>query len=113
MRNRKRKPRPADRGNWTDEPCYYVSVRDGPRHARLAGPFAHQRQAAAAVDCVRAEAEKVDAWSAFYAFGTCLAETGHNDGRLNDRVGFDRMPHQPRQYVKRPDGYGFGGGEQA
>lgn len=95
------------RGNWTDKPCYYVSCVDGPRKALLAGPFAHQRQAAACVDRVRAIGEQLDPRAVGYAFGTCKAATGHYEGGLNKQLDFDQIPHRPRQYVRRPDRYGF------
>uniref|UniRef100_A0A6M3IPV8 Uncharacterized protein n=1 Tax=viral metagenome TaxID=1070528 RepID=A0A6M3IPV8_9ZZZZ len=97
------------RGNWTDEACYYVSVidTDTDRRALLAGPFAHQRQAAAAVRVVRQAAECVDARAVWYAYGTCRAPNGHYDGGLNAEIDFERLPHRPRQAVRRPDRYGF------
>ena len=107
MKDRTRKSKLTDRGNWTDEPCYYVSVVDGGRRAILAGPFCHQRQAAAAVDATSLAAEKVNAMSWFYSWGTCKVATGHQDGGLNNRIGFDSLPHKPRQYVRRPKNYGF------
>ena len=79
--------RGMDRGNWTDQPCYYVSVIDGPRHALLAGPFVTHREALDMVDAARRVAVEVDRKSWFYAFGTCRAETGHCDGILNRQLG--------------------------
>lgn len=96
-----------NRGNWTDVPCYYVSCVDGERHALLAGPFAHQRQAAAQVEKIRVVGEKLDPWAAFYSFGTCKVATGHRDGGLNEHIDFDNLPHKPKQWVKRPNNYGF------
>ena len=95
------------RNNWTDRPCYYVSVIDGRRKALLVGPFAHQRQAAFAVDKTRRAAEDIDAKAAFYSFGTAKAATGHREGSLNGAVSFDTMAHRPRQYAPRIGRYGF------
>jgi len=32
---------------------------------------------------------------------------GRRDGELNKQIDIDNMPHKPRQWVKRPDNYGF------
>lgn len=96
-----------DRGNWTDRPCYYVDARDAGRFVWLAGPFAHQRQAAAAVDIIRHAAIQRDPKAHFYQFGTCRVKSGHRDGTLNTLVGFDDMPHKPRQPVHNPNAYRF------
>lgn len=95
------------RGNWTDRRCYYVTVRDARRTGFLAGPFAHQRQAAAAVERTKEAAYEVDGYAWFYAYGTAKAPNGHREGTLNDLVDLDRLPHRPREYVARPDGYDY------
>jgi hypothetical protein len=74
------------RGNWTDEPCYYVSVIDGTRHALLVGPFRAHQDALELVTVARQEAEKVDARAVWYAFGTCKTPHGHRSGILNQQV---------------------------
>lgn len=50
---------------------YYVSVIDGPKYAKLLGPFAHHETALDAVKDVRAFAIEHDGKAHFYAFGTC------------------------------------------
>lgn len=52
--------------------AYYVTVVDGGRVARLAGPFMDDHAAALAmVDPVRRKAEELDPRAHWYAFGTC------------------------------------------
>jgi len=72
------------RGNWTDNPCYYVSVRDGQKFAYLAGPFRKHQEALDMVDAATKAAQNYGdpkAW--FYAYGTCKAPNGHREGLLN------------------------------
>jgi hypothetical protein len=84
------------RGNWTDEPCWYVSVVDGGRVALVLGPFqteeACRRYAyanpadggdPALHRMMRREAEKRDAWACFYAWGMLRRQNGHSEGVLN------------------------------
>jgi len=73
-------------GNWTDDECFYVTVTDAGRVARLLGPFKTHEAALESVETARREAEKVDPWSVFYAFGTSKWANGHRDGALNHRV---------------------------
>ena len=73
--------------DWRENPCFYVSVVDGPKLALLAGPFqAHQ----AALDLVEKAsdiAQKKEPWAWFYAFGTVKTKTGQWRGKLNDELG--------------------------
>lgn len=49
---------------------YYVSVRSGKRTGLLLGPYATHEEALNNVKRGEALANKADAWSHFYAFGT-------------------------------------------
>ena len=75
------------RGNWTDGPCFYVTVVDGPKWAPLAGPFRTREEAVARVEECRELALKVDLWSHFYWFGTAKMQDGHVEGRFNKELG--------------------------
>ena len=79
---------------WRAGPCYYVSVVDQPkgqtatnRVGLVAGPFATHQEALNLVDRASREAEKVNVWAPFYAFGTVLMWDGSRLGRLNDLLG--------------------------
>lgn len=63
---------------------YYVTVIDPStnRRALLRGPWPTHIGALASVARVRAEAEAVDPWAAFYAFGTARSETDAGPGVL-------------------------------
>jgi hypothetical protein len=74
---------------WADDPCYYVSVIDGPRYALLAGPFRTHEQALSLVDKTRDIACKVDPKGWFYAYGTVKMINGHRTGSLNKHLGLD------------------------
>ena len=83
-------------GNWTDEPCFYVSIVDGTKHALLLGPF---RTEAACREYAYIEendggnrakhlalihrANELDPKAAFYGFGMAKVETGHRTGVMN------------------------------
>lgn len=69
--------------NWTDDPCYYVSVVDGERYALLAGPFRTHEEALAHLGCAREHAYSVDPRAWWYAYGTCKCPNGHRAGILN------------------------------
>lgn len=73
-------------GNWSDSPCYYVSVRDAGRTAIIAGPFTALAYALAALRVARGLAIEADPWSHFYSWGTCKLETGHKTGSLNSKL---------------------------
>ena len=71
---------------------YYVTVVDGPRWAKLLGPFTDNHQAALdMVDAVREKAIEIDPKAHFYAFGTCRIEGDDKvpvrAGRLNQFFG--------------------------
>lgn len=74
------------RGNWTDGPCFYVTVISGPRWAALAGPFRTHEEALAKVDACRELAQKADAFAWFYAYGTAKLSDGHAVGRFNQEL---------------------------
>lgn len=83
-------PNPAnDPSRWRERPCFYVTVKDGPKFGLLAGPFPEHQQAIDTVDRTRVEAEKCDPKAVFYAFGTAKAPDGSKIGILNDRLGID------------------------
>ena len=72
-------------------PCFYVSVVDGPKRGFLAGPFRIHDSALALVERCRELAEKVDQWAHFYAFGTAKAPDGRMPGVLNDQVDYPEL----------------------
>lgn len=69
--------------------AYYVSARDGPRHALCLGPFVNDHAAALArVEAVRRLAADLDPRAHWFAFGTCRLDlpadlTALPAGRLN------------------------------
>ena len=75
------------RGNWTDAPCYYVSIIDGKKFNAVAGPFQTHQEALDQVEPARRVGAKVDPKSWFYGWGTVKMETGHTDGMLNSHLG--------------------------
>lgn len=74
-------------GDWTDEPCYYVSVMDGPKVGLLAGPFRTYQEALDIKDRACDLACKVNDWAWFYSFGTVKMANGHHRGALNEDLG--------------------------
>lgn len=77
----------ALRGNWTDEPCYYVTVIDGERSNALAGPFRTHQEALNMVSETTRLACEYDAKGHWYAYGTAKLVNGHRDGLLNSKLG--------------------------
>lgn len=71
------------RNNWTDNPCYYVSIVDGQKFNVVAGPFRTHQQAIDTVEPAKEVGRKVDPKSHFYAWGTVKLKTGHKEGCLN------------------------------
>ena len=72
--------------------AYYVTVINGPRVGRLAGPFINDHAAALAmVDQVRKVAEEVNPRACWYAFGTCRLPNDDSVpiryGSLNKQMG--------------------------
>lgn len=49
---------------------YYCSVRDGERLGLLIGPLPSHQAALTALPLVKSKAQQVDAFAAFYSFGT-------------------------------------------
>lgn len=71
--------------------AFYVSVADAGRVGLIAGPFATHAEALAMVEPARTEAEKANAWAAFYAFGTVRMAEGYTaPGVLNGRLGLQK-----------------------
>lgn len=75
------------RGNWTDEPCYYVSIIDGPKFNVVAGPFRTHEKALEMVEPARKVGNEVDMKSHFYGWGTVKMKNGHKEGVLNEHLG--------------------------
>jgi hypothetical protein len=72
----------------TADHYHYVTVRHAGRVGFLAGPFRSRRDAELRVDAARREAEKIDPWAGFYAFGTSrVLTTAPRPGVLNERLG--------------------------
>lgn len=85
-------------GPWQDDPCFYVSILDGTRHALLLGPFRAESvcREYAYLDeesggnrekhlAMIRRAEELDAKSCFYAFGMVKVSDGHRCGVMNSR----------------------------
>lgn len=69
---------------------FFVSVVDGRRVGLLAGPFNTEGEARSHLPAARREAERIDAYSAFYAFGTVSLPPGSGKrGRLNGALGLE------------------------
>ena len=77
----------SKRGNWTDGPCFYVSIVDGPRFNVVAGPFRTHQSALDTVDRARDIGNDRDPRSVFYGWGTVKMATGHREGSLNQQLG--------------------------
>lgn len=73
-------------GNWQDEPCYYVSVIDGPNRAFVAGPFREHAAAISALEPARKIGCEVDPKASFYGWGTARNANGYRICSLNDRL---------------------------
>lgn len=73
---------------------FYVTMRRGKKVAWLLGPYDTHGEALADVDRARGEAERVDRWTWFDAFGTAKVTTlgggSLRPGVLNERVGLHR-----------------------
>lgn len=80
----------SKRGDWTDEPCYYVTIVDDARWLPLAGPFRTHAEALARVDEARKLAEAQyphDPHAPWYAYGTAKTPTGYREGKFNGALG--------------------------
>ena len=75
------------RGNWTDNPCFYVSIVDGSRFAVVAGPFRTHPEALSMVDPAIKAGRDADPKSHFYAWGTVKMKNGRKEGKLNKQLG--------------------------
>lgn len=91
--------------NWTDGPCFYVSVQDAGRTALVLGPFQQEADCRAwayrdpadggdpdKCDRLRKEADKRDPRSWFYAWGMVKMANGHREGVLNNYVDGWKVP---------------------
>ena len=66
---------------------YYVTVIDGKRWRRLAGPFTTHGEALRMVKSARDKAQELDERAAFYAFGTtAMAQSYIKPGLLNQHL---------------------------
>jgi len=96
------------RGNWTDDPCWYVSVIDAGRTALLLGPF--NTEAACRQWAYRAPEDggnpvkcgslrnlcKMDPWAWFYSYGMVKMQNGHREALLNTRLPeYERDAYSP------------------
>lgn len=79
------------RGNWTDVPCFYVTVVDAGRVGYLAGPFRTHEAALAIVDKVRDMAVAADGYAHFYAYGTAKRPNGYLEGLFNSKLRTDGL----------------------
>ena len=75
------------RGNWTDEECYYISIKDGKRRALVVGPFKTHDEALGLVCKAMVAGREVDPASHFYAWGTAKRANGHHEGIMNKILG--------------------------
>lgn len=84
MQEATNRPESDTRPGW-----YYVTIRDGPRHGLLAGPFENDHPAALAmVEQVREIAQAVNNRAVFAAFGTAWSPVDQGPGRLHDGSGW-------------------------
>ncbi len=72
--------------DWINNPCYYVSIIDGPQFNVVAGPFQTHQEALDVVESVRKIGNKVDLKSHFYGWGTVKMKNGHAKGILNKHL---------------------------
>lgn len=108
------------RGNYTDNPCWYVSVKDAERTALLLGPFSNEpacrkwayRSADDGGDfsCfvkISRLCNKIDPKSHFYSYGMVKMENGYREGMLNSKIegnGFlDFHGGELREEIKIPN----------
>ena len=73
------------RNNWTDNPCYYVSIIDGKKFNVVLGPFSTHKEALDMVEPARNEGNKLDPKSHFYGWGTVKMANGYKGGLLNEK----------------------------
>lgn len=77
----------SNRGNWTDNPCFYVSIKDAGKFNVVAGPFKTHQEALDKVDIAIKVGQETDPKSWFYSWGTVKIQNGHRDGCLNNKLG--------------------------
>jgi len=75
------------RGNWTDNPCYYVSIVEGSKFGIVAGPFSTHREALDMVEPARKIGNENDRRGYLYTWGTTERENGYVEGSLNGYLG--------------------------
>lgn len=71
---------------------YYVSVKDGARVSFLAGPYPRHQQALDLVEAVRAKANDINSWAAFYSFGTLRTKDDYSTPGLFNQKFPDEFP---------------------
>lgn len=97
------------RGNWTDNPCYYVDVvqqaddisRKGGRAIMLAGPFKERQHAEDVKERVFTVVKKLyanDPQLPWYAWGTCKLADGHVDGAFNKQLMAEISEEEAERY---------------
>ena len=74
------------RNNWTDGPCFYVSIVDGSKFALMAGPFRIHQEALDQVEPARKIGNELDDRAWFYGWGTVKMKNGHKEGKLNEHL---------------------------
>jgi len=70
-------------GNWQDEPCFYVSVVDGTKHAFVVGPFREHTAALSVLELARKIGCEDDSKAWFYGWGTARHANGYISCKLN------------------------------
>ena len=104
-------------GNWTDNPCWYVSVQDAGRTALVFGPFRSAKAcreyaysdsngapdsepggSTAKHYALLLEAKKHDPRAWFYAWGMVKMDNGYRTGVLNKYADADAEAAMRRDY---------------
>ncbi len=75
-----------NRGNWTDNECYYVSIMDGKRFNVVAGPFETHQESLDMVKPANKIGTELDRKSWFYGWGTVKMDNGYTEGMLNSHL---------------------------
>lgn len=108
-------------GSWADEPCFYVTIVDGPKFALLLGPFRTESACreyayieesdggnhAKHLAMIR-KAGELDAKSAFYGFGMSKIQDGYRTGILNKHLDVPVSDYFGR-VDRNPDNHGQAG----
>lgn len=91
------------RGNWTDNPCFYVMAEDAGRQALILGPFHTEEYCRewafndpkeggnfVRAWLIRMLAEKKDPGARNYTFGMIKTQNGYREGILNNKISPNR-----------------------